>query len=368
MLARPRLLFVLPSLHAGGAERVIVRVLTHLQRGDAELHLAVIAKAGQFLRDIPADVIVHDLRCRRLARAVGPLVRLIWKLQPQAVLSTLSHVNLALSTSKSLFPSKTRLILREANVCQRLLGHSRIHRWAYRRAYRQADTIICQSDFMRADLQQNLGLSPEKLVRIYNPLDVTAAQKMSHRGSCPLAEHPSRPRVVSVGSLQSVKGFDRLIRHFPALRMKQPDAQAWIIGQGPLRDELNRQAAAAGLTDHIHFAGFQANPFAWLRHADLFVSASRFDCAPNVLLEAIACGCPVIVRDHPGGTREIMERVGQGHRVVSRLADWESWWFERPDAQPLAELRTHFDVRVILRQYEAVLFGSPAAEVRRAAA
>ncbi len=92
-----------------------------------------------------------------------------------------------------------------------------------------------------------------------------------------------------------------------------------------------------------------------MRHADLFVLASRHEGTPNVLLEAIACGAPIVVVDHPGGTREVMQRTGQEWRIVSDLSAWDPCWFERPPATALAHARSFLDVSHVARQYLAVL-------------
>jgi glycosyltransferase involved in cell wall biosynthesis len=88
-----------------------------------------------------------------------------------------------------------------------------------------------------------------------------------------------------------------------------------------------------------------------MRHADLFVLSSRHEGTPNALLEAIACECPVVTLDHPGGTREVLERLGQSHRIVDALEPWSPEWFERPDPAVLAIARELLDGARITERY-----------------
>jgi glycosyltransferase involved in cell wall biosynthesis len=159
---------------------------------------------------------------------------------------------------------------------------------------------------------------------------------------------------VAVGRLVFVKGYDILIKSVPQLLQKYPDSQLWILGAGSAEAELKDLCNSYGLTQNVHFCGFQENPYNWLKYADLFVLSSKFEGLPNVLLEAIACGCPVIALEGPGGTREIMEATDQIHRFVSQL-NWESSWFEKPLPEISENLTQAFDSMVVTKMYEKAL-------------
>src|SRR5260370_38299311 len=95
-LGRKKILLLIPSLAGGGAERVFSILLHHLDRTRFELHLAVLQTKGAYMADIPRDVTVHDLKVFRVRYALPSIARLVWRLRPQTVLSTLGHLNLAL--------------------------------------------------------------------------------------------------------------------------------------------------------------------------------------------------------------------------------------------------------------------------------
>jgi glycosyltransferase involved in cell wall biosynthesis len=162
------------------------------------------------------------------------------------------------------------------------------------------------------------------------------------------------------------KGFDRLIAAFPECLRKYPEATLTIVGDGPDRRPLEAQVRSLGLDQRIAMPGFDPQIRGWLRHADLFVLASRFEGLPNVLLEAIDAECPVAVLEHPGGSREVLQRVGQEHRWTDRLEQWLPEWFDRPGPGVRRQGIAHFGLETIVRQYAEVL--RDVAETKRAAA
>ena len=115
-MTRSRILFVLQSLECGGAERVILTLLRHLPRTQCEPHLAVLTKTGPFLRDVPDDVPVHDLNVGRVAHSPLKLLKTIWHLRPEVIVSTVTHLNVVVALLRPLLPKRTRLVLRETNV------------------------------------------------------------------------------------------------------------------------------------------------------------------------------------------------------------------------------------------------------------
>lgn len=311
---RRQVLILIPTLQGGGAERVILTLLRHLDRSRFKLTLAVVDTQGAMFRhEVPDDVVFQDLDCRRVRYALPKIVRLVWRMRPDVVLSTLGHLNLALALLRVFLPRRTRLLARETVVVsENLPQHGRAWLWtlAYRLSYRWFDVLICQSQDMRNDLVSNFRVPADKTVVINNPVDVARLRQLAAepiRANVGATAGPGALKLLAAGRLVEQKGFDLLLE--AVSRCRNMALQLTILGEGPLRVALENQVHALGVSDRVQFAGFQANPYPFFRDADAFVLSSRYEGFPNVVLEALACGTPVIATPAPGGVREILDGV-----------------------------------------------------------
>jgi glycosyltransferase involved in cell wall biosynthesis len=306
-------LVVAPSLRGGGAERVVTHLLRHLDRAKFRPMLALGRAVGELMADVPDDVSIHELHATRSRGAVVPLLRLVRNVQPDVVLATC--INFAAALAEPLFPRKTALVLREGNttsafiadVARRNRSLALFYKLIYGPLYSFADRIICQSRVMLEDLRDNFGMPAEKLVAILNPIDVDRTRELSwapgERFNGP------GPHLMTVGMLRWSKGFDLLVPAFGRVREHFPTATLTVLGDGPLRGELERLSPPGG---SVRFVGFEPNPYAFMRQADLFISASRYEGLSNVVLEALACGTPVVATACPSGIGEIIETGRNG--------------------------------------------------------
>lgn len=305
------MLFVLPTLAGGGAERVFLVLLRHFDRSRFEPHLVLLQRlpAGRSEPAIPDDVIVHRLERARVRSAAFSLLKLIRKLSPDAVVSALGYVNLLVLMLKSFLPAGTRVFVREANTPSRSIVTMRspkFYRFLYRKLYPRADGILCQSEGIRTDLVGVLGFRPPCPVIIAdNPVDRDELTRLTREGSDPFPAGAS-PRIVASGRLVAQKGFDVLVESFASFASDFPRALLIILGEGTERENLYDRAARLHLSDRIRFAGFRENPCPYYAHADVFALPSRWEGMPNVLLEALACGTPVVAFRGVGAVDEIV--------------------------------------------------------------
>lgn len=354
-------LLLIPTLHGGGAERVVVTLAKHLNRARFRLTLGVVDMRGAvFLDDIPDDVRLIALDISRVRYALPKIIRLIWRLRPDVVFSTLGHLNLALAMVKFALPRRTRTVARETLVVSHGLRRYQgrvIWAMLYRWFYGGHDLIICQSRDMCDDLVGNFCVAVGKTRIINNPVDLARIKEMSRMD----AAFPLIPAgaviLVAAGRLDCQKGFDLLIDAL--LLVNEPLVHVIILGEGSEERRLKQQVAERGLGDRIHFAGFQANPYSWFSRADAFVLSSRYEGFPNVVLEALACGTPVIALPAPGGTREILEGVAgcvlADSIDASALARAIAAWMNGPRQRIAESVVVPYRLEHIISEYEATL-------------
>jgi len=370
--ARLRVLFVIPTLTGGGAERVILTLLRHLDRSRFQLALAVVdMRNAVFREDVPEDVELIDLRSLRVRFALPKLVRLIWQRRPDVVLSTLGHLNLSLAVLRPLLPNSTRYLARETIVVSEGLqcyARPKWWAWAYRRYYRRFDRVICQSYDMRDDLVAHFACPAETAVVINNPVDVERIRQLAAepvetgfvRGIGNEAEKEII-NLVAAGRLVPQKGFDMLIEAMALCGDRR--LHLTLLGEGPLLEELETLAKSEGMSGRIRFSGFRANPYPFFRQADVFVLSSRFEGFPNVVLEALACGTPVIATPAPGGVRELLsgnkDCVIAGGMTSTKLAEAIHTWIAGKRLRIASDVVSPYGHETIVGQFESV-FDAPA--------
>jgi glycosyltransferase involved in cell wall biosynthesis len=172
-----------------------------------------------------------------------------------------------------------------------------------------ADAVVAVSDGVADGLAAATGLPRDRITTIYNPVVspamlVKAAEPTPH----PWLESGQPPVILGVGRLVPQKDFPTLIRAFARLRSEGP-VRLLIVGPGSTeaQAELRSLATALGGAEDMELPGSILNPFAYMARAGVFVLSSAWEGFGNVLVEALACGCPVVSTDCPSGPAEILD-------------------------------------------------------------
>jgi len=249
--------------------------------------------------------------CRRAALlAAGRLARLIKQLGLQVVVSSNTGPNLATAAAKVLARRQVKVILIEHNTFSLHEGRNPAKRFLAGKLYAQADQIVGVSQGVSRDLVSVFPSLAAVTTTIYNclltprpRLQELAQEEVDH----PWFAAKDRPLLLNVGELFPRKGQDTLIRAFALARQTVP-ARLVIVGTliEPTHGALQRLAEELGVSADIAFLGYQANPFKYMRRADAFVLSSREEGFGLVLVEAMACGCPVVATNCPYGPDEII--------------------------------------------------------------
>lgn len=351
----------LPSVRGGGAERVMVTLANGFAARGHRVDLVLAKAEGPYLVDVAPAVRVVGLNKGRVLASLMPLARYLRKERPDAMLSAMSHANIIAILACKLARAKIRLAVSERSVPSRNLDcrGMAVIRWLIPRLYPLADVVICVSKGIQEEMEQLLGLSPEKLLTIYNPLDLDRIARLKIAEADHRWFEPNKPPVIlAVGRLTAAKDYPTLLRAFAKLRQSR-EARLIVLGEGEERVSLEQLVLELGIRQDVDFPGFKENPFAWMAACDLYVMSSAWEGLPGALLEAIACGARVVSTDCRTGPNEILERGRWGRLVpvgdAQSLAEAMAEALDDPYLLDTKQRAGDFHFERIILQYEAEL-------------
>ncbi len=371
-----RLALFSSDLAGGGAQRTALTLAKGFARRSCRVDLVLVHPAGPLLSQLPPSLRPVALcpwwshlpgakKAKRkwmVAASTFPLASYLRREKPHILLSTANHVNRAALWAWLFAGKPTGLVLRISNHLSRPAIHHRFRLWQARHLYPYAQALIAVSQSVAEDVAWTLDLPRSHITTIYNPVVTPELQK---KALAPL-EHPwftpsSPPVILGVGRLVAQKDFATLIRAFARLRSQRP-ARLMILGEGKKRAKLQSLAQELGVAQDVSLPGFVANPFPYMVRASVFVLSSAWEGLPGALIEAMACGCPVVSTDAPGGAAEILEGGTYGPLVPvgddQALAEAMLRVLESPtDRKRLQARASLFSVEGAVEQYLQVLLG-----------
>lgn len=323
MQQRRRVLFAIGSLECGGSERQLLGILQHLDRAKFEPHLYLLNRCGDFLNDVPSDVSItsfSDVPKRGLyfpghimRQQIAHLTSHLETLKPHAVYDRAFLLPLvtAPATRRTGIPRVSAIVSDPARALQfSVKRFRRFKRAILLRACQQAARVVAVSDGVRQAALAYYGFDKAKVTTIPNGYVFEQIEELARQPLNQAAIPSDCFHIVSVGRLQHEKDFETLIAAVSQVSRRrtrqEKQLRVSLVGDGPSRRDLEQLVSISGLSDVVQFVGYQSNPFAWLRSAELFCLTSKYEGLPNVLVEAIACGVPAISTDCPHGPREIL--------------------------------------------------------------
>ena len=309
-----RIAIFLPSLNGGGAERVMVTLANAFAARGFEVDLVLALAQGPYLQNVRTGVRVVDLKAGRVLKALLPLACYLRRERPAAMLAAMTHANVVAILAHMVARVSTRLVISERTTISVEANRARglVERSIYTLVpmlYRRPDRIVAVSQDVATDLLRFARLPESAVEFIYNPFDLELIQqRAAERFGHPWFELGQPPVVLAIGRLNQAKDYPMLIRAFARLRAERRALRLMILGEGELRPMLESLIAECGLgANEVQLPGFVANPFAYLSRCAVFVLSSRYEGLPGALIEAMACGVPVVSTDCPSGPREILE-------------------------------------------------------------
>ena len=306
-----RVTIYLPSLDGGGPERAMLNVARGLTGRGFQVELAAASAVGHFLDIVPEHVRLVDLGCRRTLSSLLPLIRHLRRERPDVLISSLPHANVvALLANKFLRQPLPVVALRTSNFSLRHADANLKERAAMtleKHLLPAAHAVVAVSKGVADDLKR-VAPRAAHLVRVIH--DPVVWRGHEEEAAAPVA-HPwfggsGPPVILAVGRLVALKGHAHLLRAVARVAAARP-VRLVIVGEGPERGRLNKLAASLGISHLVDFPGFQLNPLPYMRQAQVFALSSTYEALPNALIQAMACGTPVVSTDCPTGPREILE-------------------------------------------------------------
>ena len=352
-MTAPRYAFYMPHLRIGGAERVMVNLANHFAARGAAPVMLLDRREGALVDALAPEIEVVALDAPRAMAAAPGLARALRSRRPAVLLSAITYNSPVAILAALLARTGTRVAVAEHTILSRELAErGRRDRWLVPRllrlAYRRAAAILCPTDAIADDLAALIGIARDRIDVLVNPVigpDV-AVRALRQADDPWFAE--ATPVFVAAGRLAPVKDFSTLLRAFALVAAERP-ARLILLGDGPLRPALQAEATALGIGDRVRLKGAVADPLPYLARAACVVSSSRYEGFGNVLVEAMACGAPVVSTDCPGGPRMILEAGRLGRLVpvgdhAALAAAMSATLSERPSAEILRQAAQRYAI------------------------
>ncbi len=312
-MRKEQLIFLIPSLAGGGAERVAATLLPFLAR-HFDLTL-VLLENRRSSYPVPTEMPVvalsrplnsHTAHVIRIPYHVSALARLIRKHRAKVVLSFIEQANIINILASNIAGHRAvisqRINPRQQYESKGLLG--KVISQTSARLYPKAARIIAVSNGIKEIIVSDYKLDAPRIAVIPNPVDIASVAKRSKKE--PSVVLPGN-YLLHVGRLNvNQKAHDALLNAFEKLHSFHPDLKLIIVGKGPDKEQIEAMVKNLDFADSVILAGWQDNVYPFMARAKALVLCSRYEGWPNVLVEAMACGCPVVATDCPTGPREIL--------------------------------------------------------------
>lgn len=312
---KKKIAILIYSLEGGGAERVVSNILENLN-DKYDFHLVLLKNKIEY--EISDNLKIHILnRVFNSSNIFARVINIMFATceyyefcKKERIDSSFSFMYLAncINCLMKLFRYKGKIIISERTYTSKFIQEEKkikrlFIKYVVLKIYALADLIITNSQLSILDLKDNFNLK-NRIICINNPINIKSIEKQC-------AEQPNILSVsklfkfIHVGRFESVKNLNGLIYAFEKVLNKY-DCQLILVGKGTQKEAIKSLCEKLKITPNVIFLEFDKNPFKFIVNCDCFVSASNYEGFPNVLVEALACGIPIISTDCKSGPREIL--------------------------------------------------------------
>ncbi|MCI5059447.1 MAG: glycosyltransferase [Alphaproteobacteria bacterium] len=349
-------------LGGGGAERVMadlaasfaqkghqVTILTHTDDNPYGQQLTSQAKLVNLGKSLAPFLRPRTIFC------LPKLVRFLKAEKPDVIFTTGATHSVLLILLSRIFKFSGKIVIRETNTISVQAGKKinlmdQVGFFFARLIYPLADYVIAPSLGVKSDLEKSIPKLKNKVQVIYNPVN---AEIIQQKAKVPLSSE-NKNFILSAGRLVPQKGYDLLIKAWAPI-YQDKKVELIILGEGPEKDKLLDLANDLDVSKGLNLPGFDPNPFRYMARAKAFVLSSYYEGLPNVLLQAMACGCPVIATNCPSGPQEILQDGKFGALVpvgdVEAIRRAIIKYLKEPPAPHWDKIRHIYDPEKISEQY-----------------
>lgn len=390
---RRKITFFLAEFPAGGQEQVTLTLMQGLAARGHQVELLLLHRRGDYLAHVPDNIRITELprrsrwsgyrrflpgwpreAGRHLAGSLGlttrplalhhflGLVNYIEIHKPDVLIAAHGRVPiLALWAARVARHPVTTLIvehtiLSSLSVAQdtdRARQRQTHLLQLMRRVYPTAHALAAVSQSGARDLETTLGLAPQTVHTLYNPVSLDTSPDAGSKSAGTL------PRIMTAARLAPEKAQIILLEAVARLKAQGHLVELIILGEGPERTRLNQRIQELTLQDQVQMPGWQ-EPYPWLCQSQAFVLCSEYESLPTSLIEAMACGCPVIATDCPGGTREILQDGRHGllvpvHDSQALATAIQQTLAKPPNSQALRQRAQDFAMARGVDRYETLI-------------
>ena len=313
-MSTPKVAILTHDISGGTFTNLCTALIRGWQKLGIDCHLVILDASDEEISRFP-DIPIVSLNVKRTAFSLFPTIKYLKKYQPDVLLPMPWYFNIVAVWAKYLSGNKTKVILGEHNIISleasvehRDKLHLRFLPILMRYTYPFGDGLVGVSKDTITDLVETLKIAAKIPMQvILNPINATRVEELAKE---PITHHwfqtSEIPVIVTAARLAKQKQLDGLIQAFAQV-VKVTPARLLILGEGPLRPELEDLCKNLGLEDSVWMPGYDSNPYRYMANCDLFVLASAWEGCPIALEEAMGCGAAVLVTDAPGGMKDIVD-------------------------------------------------------------
>ncbi|OYR44599.1 glycosyltransferase [Halorubrum sp. Ea8] len=312
----PLLSFFIPRLGQGGAEQVAINLVNGLSARGYNVELLVTQTDGGLHSQLSSDVNVVTLPPSKspvlgVAMNFPALVDYLRRKEPALLLSHLSRANVISIAACRLIDADTVVAATHHDAFGTGTENGLKDRALKRLVpllYPSADRIIAVSEGVADSIVERTKVKRDNVSVLHNPIEIDAIREQARRDvEDEWITDDDLDVVLYVGRHTEQKDLKTWLRAFERVQAQNPDTRAIIAGKGPKREEIQSYSERLGLADVVSIPGYVENAYGYMHEADVFLLSSRYEGLPSVLIEALACGCPVVATDCPSGPKEILD-------------------------------------------------------------